>query len=81
MTLADKVEEINKALNDSFSVTKYSKWELHAFKSDLIKNLEADTFEELIEKAYKIVTGEIITVNGKTYRLIEKEQEPDEIPF
>ena len=58
---AQMVEEINKAVNGTLSITYYTKWDLYSYGVGtlLLNNrIEANSFAELIEKAYKIVKEE-----------------------
>lgn len=59
MKIEEKVEELNKAVNGTLSITHYERWELHSYKNDSLfasdrdKNIRAKSFSSLIEKAYK----------------------------
>ena len=59
--LAQMVEEINKVVNGTLSITYYTEWDLYSYGvgTSLLNNrIKADSFTELIEKAYKIVKEE-----------------------
>ena len=56
--LAQIIEEINKAVDGTLSITHYYKWEAYSYGAGTLlldNRIKADSFIELIEKAYKIV--------------------------
>jgi hypothetical protein len=65
--ISQKVEKINKEVKGSLSITHYLKWELSSYEVGTFFNVEepfykendgnlkAETFEDLINKAYKLL--------------------------
>lgn len=55
------VEEMNKAVDETLSIAHYATWELHSYKDNSLysipKEIRAESFKELIEKAYKTLKG------------------------
>ena len=60
--LTQMIEKINEAVNRTLSLACYGRtWEAHSYKEGSLfeysaeKDIQANSFTELIEKAYKIV--------------------------
>lgn len=50
------VEELNEACKGALSITHYLQWDLHSYEQCPLffeVHIRADTFKELIEKAYQ----------------------------
>jgi len=78
MTTAEKLEFINRYCNRSISITCYTDtWSLHAFKKSLFysSEVEADSFTELIGKAYDIIMKKETIDRDYIYEKIENDYE------